>query len=68
VVCAFIVALLLLTRLLLLLLLQFNFRICDRQTNLDDACFGSNYLMRADNGQRDTWLMTGAEDWVMQYR
>jgi hypothetical protein len=51
----------------LLLLLQFNFRICDRQTNLDDACFGSNYLTRADTGQRDTWL-TNKDDWVMQYR
>jgi hypothetical protein len=25
---------------------KFMFRICPRQTNLDEACFGTNYLVR----------------------
>ncbi|KAI8474593.1 MAG: hypothetical protein J3K34DRAFT_492907 [Monoraphidium minutum] len=46
---------------------KFSFRLCPRTTGLDEACFGSNYLVRADNGQRDTWV-TGAMDYTTQYR
>lgn len=43
------------------------FRVCPRTTNLDEACFGSNYLVRADNGQRDTWITSAAvSDYTMQ--
>jgi hypothetical protein len=51
----------------LLLLLQFFFRVCPRQTDLTEACFGTNFLTRVDTGQRDTWL-TSQDNWVMQYR
>lgn len=47
---------------------KFMFRICPRQTSLDEACFGTNYLTRVDNGEVDTWLLSGAAEWVMQYR
>lgn len=47
---------------------KFMFRVCPRQTNLDEACFANNYLTRVDNGEADTWLLSGAAEWLMQYR
>lgn len=50
---------------------KFSFRLCPRTTNLDDACFGSNFLVRADNRpQRDFWLLTGNDNtnYTMQVR
>ncbi len=36
-----------------------EFRVCPRSTNIDEACFGTNYLTSADTGERSFWLMTG---------
>lgn len=53
---------------------KFSFRICPRpgagprQANLTESCFGNNYLTRADNGQRDTWIMAMDTNFTMRYR
>eukprot|EP00775_Hariotina_reticulata_P014862 gene14862-15054_t len=47
---------------------KFFFRVCPRNNNLDEACFGSNYLIRSDSGQRDTWITSPAMQWSMPYR
>lgn len=47
----------------------------DMQSSHNDACIQLNATRllvvtccRVDNGERDTWLVSGAADWVMQYR
>ncbi|KAF6265045.1 glycoside hydrolase superfamily [Scenedesmus sp. NREL 46B-D3] len=47
---------------------KFSFRVCPRSSSLDEACFGTNYLTRVDNGQRDTWIMTPQMDYTMAYQ
>ncbi|KAF8065624.1 celF [Scenedesmus sp. PABB004] len=47
---------------------RFYYRVCPRTAPLDEACFGTNYLTRVDNGQRDTWLMSDAANWTAAYR
>eukprot|EP00775_Hariotina_reticulata_P005809 gene5809-6049_t len=47
---------------------KFFFRICPRSTGLDEACFGTNYLTRVDNGQVDTWLLSSQMTWTLTYQ
>jgi len=54
----------------------YRFRLCNRRTNLDQACFNALPLVRADNGQREYYILTGRFDAnvpvnevaVLQYR
>lgn len=47
---------------------KFSFRVCPRSSSLDEACFGSNFLTRVDNGQTDTWIMTSQMDYSLTYQ
>lgn len=47
---------------------KFSFRVCPRRRDLDAACFGSNYLTRVDNGQRDYWIFDIAAEHTMRYK
>ena len=48
---------------------KFSFRICPKTSDLTESCFGSNYLIRVDNGQRDTWVISkDVYDYTMTYQ
>lgn len=39
---------------------RFGFKLCNRRTGIDQACFNQYPLVRADNGKRFYYILTGS--------